>query len=107
MGGQSYGNRQGGYNESQHRQDQAIVCSYNPTPQEITESVVSKSQVSNGIDPDKLDKPGLAPMIDAVAEGTAIRSLVDSRTTTSLLHLGAYKRMTNPPLITKFAGNLL
>ena len=106
-GGQSYGIRQGSYNEVQHRQAQANVCSYNPNPQEITESVVSKRQASNGIDPDELDELGLSTMIEVVAGDMAIRELIYSGAATNLLHLVAYKRMPNPPLMTNFAGNLL
>ena len=34
----------------------------------------AKRQVSNGIDPDELDKPGLSPVIELEAGGMAIRS---------------------------------
>ena len=57
---------------------------------------------SNGIDPDELEKPGLLPMTEVVAGGMAIRALIGSGATTNLLHLGAYKRMPNPTLMTIF-----
>ena len=68
---------------------------------------MTRRQANNDEDPDELDKPGLSPVVDVIAGGMAVRALIDSGATTNLLHIGAYKRMPNPPLMTSFAGNLL
>ena len=68
---------------------------------------MSKRQDSNGINLDELDKPGLSRMIEVVAGVMAIRALIDSGATTNLLHLVAYKRMPNPPLMINFDEKLL
>ena len=106
-GHKKYGIKYRSNNQPQLHQDQANVCSYDPTPSEIAETVVTKRQANNDEDPDELDKPGLSPMVDVVAGGMAVRALIDSGARRTLLHIGAYKRMPSPPLMTSFAGNLL